>query len=142
MRAGRQTAYIAVCVFGFAIVAFVVILSVGGAKTPTAGPLVRKAEAGAYRLRLVVTPDRPGPNILTLHVIGASAKDVNSIHVLSTMLTMSMVPQLTALKPNRQGGFAGTTVLPMGGAWQFELLVSVRGQSRPVRAYVQGTIRA
>lgn len=90
-----------------------------------AGPSSFTLQSGGMTGILAVTPDRSGPNRITVTLRDGQGRPVPQAHVtiLTTMLDMVMGSGLATLNQVRPGTFAGTVMLPMGGHWQLRVLV-------------------
>jgi hypothetical protein len=74
---------------------------------------------------LDVTPDRSGPNVITVKLQDGRGQQVKqaTVVVLTTNLDMEMGTGKAALTQSVPGTFSGTTDLGMGGHWALHVLV-------------------
>ena len=82
-------------------------------------------QAAGLTATLRVTPNRSGPNQLTVLLRDNEGRPVSQAHVsiLTTMLDMPMGTGVVSLHQAAPGSFAGTADLVMGGHWRLQLLV-------------------
>jgi len=90
-----------------------------------AGPSGYTAHSGGLTATLSITPDKSGPNTITVLLKNKQGKPVKqaSVRVLTNMLQMVMGQGLAALQEKAPGRFSGTTDLGMGGKWRLTILV-------------------
>lgn len=90
-----------------------------------AGPVNHVLHVGGLTATVTVTPDRSGPNQMTVVLRDQAGHPVSkaTVTVLTTMLDMVMGTGLASLQESRPGTFVGTTDLGMGGRWKLQLLV-------------------
>jgi len=90
-----------------------------------AGPSAYTAHGGGLTATLTITPDRSGPNTITVALRNKQGQPVRqaSVRVLTNMLEMVMGQGLAALSEKAPGRFSGTTDLGMGGRWRLTILV-------------------
>lgn len=90
-----------------------------------AGPSSYTAQAGGLGARLSITPDRAGPNQVTVSLRDAQGRPVQqaTVVVLTNHLDMVMGQGKAPLTKIASGTFRGTTELGMGGHWRLDLLV-------------------
>jgi len=83
------------------------------------------ARGGGLTARLSITPDRSGPNRLTVLVSDKHGRPVRqaTVTVLTIMLDMVMGTGVAALHEVSTGTFTGTADLGMGGHWRLQVLV-------------------
>lgn len=90
-----------------------------------AGPSGYPIHLGGLTGTLALTPDRSGPNQMTVALRNSRGQPVQqaTVVVLTTMLDMQMGTGKAALAQSAPGTFSGTVDLGMGGHWGLRLLV-------------------
>jgi copper transport protein len=90
-----------------------------------AGPSAYPIHVGGLTGTLALTPDRSGPNKITVMLRNGQGQPVTqaTVVVLTTMLDMAMGTGKAALTAAGPGMFSGTTDLGMGGHWGLRVLV-------------------
>lgn len=90
-----------------------------------AGPSAYPIHVASLTGTLALSPDRAGPNLITVKLRDARGQQVRqaTVVVLTTMLDMEMGTGKAALAQTGPGVFSGTTDLGMGGHWGLRLLV-------------------
>lgn len=90
-----------------------------------AGASAYPIHVGSLSGTLDVTPDRSGPNVITVKLQNARGQQVKqaTVVVLTTNLDMEMGTGKSALAQTVPGVFSGTTDLGMGGHWTLRVLV-------------------
>ncbi len=90
-----------------------------------AGPSAYPIHLAGLTGTLALSPDRSGPNVITVRLQNARGQQVKqaTVVVLTTMLDMEMGTGKATLTLTRPGIFAGTTDLGMGGHWSLRVLV-------------------
>jgi putative copper export protein/methionine-rich copper-binding protein CopC len=90
-----------------------------------AGPSAYTAHRSGLTAVLRITPDRSGPNTISVALTDRHGKPVTQaqVTVLTTMLDMVMGTGLASLHEKGPGQFSGTTDLGMGGRWRLGILV-------------------
>ena len=90
-----------------------------------AGPSAYPVRLGGLSGTLALTPDRSGPNVITVRLRDARGRPVSqaTVVVLTTMLDMEMGTGKAALTLRSPGVFSGTADLGMGGHWGLRVLV-------------------
>lgn len=89
------------------------------------GPAAYTATASGITATATLTPDRAGPNRLTVRLRDGNQRPVQlaTVSVLTTMLDMPMGTGVAPLNETRPGIFSGPVDLGMGGHWRLLLLV-------------------
>lgn len=89
------------------------------------GPSAYPIHVGGLTGTLALTPDRSGPNKITVMLRNGQGQPVTqaTVVVLTTMLDMAMGTGKAALTAAGPGMFSGTTDLGMGGHWGLRVLV-------------------
>ena len=78
-----------------------------------------------FTVKLVVSPNRFGPNVFTAQVTDSTGKpDTNvGVSLYVSMLDMDMGTTTINLQPDDKGGFSGGGNLDMGGNWQLRIQI-------------------
>ena len=123
LTVNRLIAYLVPAVaIAAAVIVAAVILTSGGKPSPHA--LQLSGTSGPFSIRLLVEPDKAGPNSVRVDIQGKSSTEgVSSAYLLGTMVAMAMSTGTVALQPKGSGVYMGTVILPMGGPWDFGLVI-------------------